>query len=154
MIVLDAVGAGELPDAGRYGDEGSNTLGNVAKTVGGLDLPMECANEIKPVLLYFDHGEKFMRTVRRPWEKWKRQRGSLFRQIRSIEHTDSEYYPIQAADILGMSARHILSGPASYRPSGGIIQRVLRLLEPLSQRLPTLGQEPLDLLEMRWARSR
>jgi len=61
---------------------------------------------------------------------------------------------IQAADILGMSARHILSGPASYRPSGGIIQRVLRLLEPLSQRLPTLGQEPLDLLEMRWARSR
>ncbi len=39
MIVLDAVGAGELPDAGQYGDEGSNTLGNVAKAVGGLDLP-------------------------------------------------------------------------------------------------------------------
>ena len=39
MIVLDAVGAGELPDAGEYGDEGSNTLGNVAEAVGGLDLP-------------------------------------------------------------------------------------------------------------------
>ena len=39
VIVLDAVGAGELPDAGTYGDEGSNTLGNVAKAVGGLDLP-------------------------------------------------------------------------------------------------------------------
>ena len=39
VIVLDAVGAGELPDAGSYGDEGSNTLGNVAKAVGGLDLP-------------------------------------------------------------------------------------------------------------------
>ncbi len=39
MIVLDAVGAGELPDAGEYGDEGSNTLGNVASAVGGLDLP-------------------------------------------------------------------------------------------------------------------
>jgi phosphopentomutase len=39
VIVLDAVGAGELPDAGQYGDEGSNTLGNVAKAVGGLDLP-------------------------------------------------------------------------------------------------------------------
>src|ERR1700722_17498336 len=39
VIVLDAVGAGELPDAGEYGDEGSNTLGNVAKAVGGLDLP-------------------------------------------------------------------------------------------------------------------
>ena len=39
MIVLDAVGAGALPDADRYGDEGSNTLANVAKAVGGLDLP-------------------------------------------------------------------------------------------------------------------
>jgi len=39
IIVLDAVGAGELPDAAEYGDEGSDTLGNVAKAVGGLDLP-------------------------------------------------------------------------------------------------------------------
>jgi phosphopentomutase len=39
VIVLDAVGAGELPDAAEYGDEGSNTLGNIAKAVGGLDLP-------------------------------------------------------------------------------------------------------------------
>jgi phosphopentomutase len=37
--VLDAVGAGELPDAADYGDEGSDTLGNVARAVGGLDLP-------------------------------------------------------------------------------------------------------------------
>jgi len=37
--VLDAVGAGALPDAGQYGDEGSDTLGNVARAVGGLDLP-------------------------------------------------------------------------------------------------------------------
>src|SRR3954467_7674864 len=40
VIVLDGVGAGELPDAGDYGDEGSDTLGNLAKAVGGLDLPM------------------------------------------------------------------------------------------------------------------
>src|SRR6266545_831012 len=39
VIVLDAVGAGALPDADRFGDEGSNTLGNVASAVGGLDLP-------------------------------------------------------------------------------------------------------------------
>jgi len=39
VIVLDAVGAGELPDAAEFGDEGSNTLGNVAHAVGGLDLP-------------------------------------------------------------------------------------------------------------------
>ena len=30
VIVLDAVGAGELPDAADWGDEGSDTLGNVA----------------------------------------------------------------------------------------------------------------------------
>src|ERR671934_1877866 len=40
VIVLDAVGAGELPDAAEYGDGGSDTLGNVARAVGGLDLPM------------------------------------------------------------------------------------------------------------------
>ena len=39
VIVLDAVGAGELPDASDWGDEGSDTLGNVARAVGGLDLP-------------------------------------------------------------------------------------------------------------------
>ncbi|HEX9352068.1 MAG TPA: phosphopentomutase [Gaiellaceae bacterium] len=39
VIVLDAVGAGELPDAAEFGDVGSDTLGNVARAVGGLDLP-------------------------------------------------------------------------------------------------------------------
>ncbi len=39
VIVLDAVGAGELPDAADFGDEGSDTLGNTARAVGGLDLP-------------------------------------------------------------------------------------------------------------------
>src|SRR3977135_4432625 len=39
VIVLDAVGAGALPDAEAYGDEGADTLGNVARAVGGLDLP-------------------------------------------------------------------------------------------------------------------
>jgi phosphopentomutase len=33
VIVMDGVGAGELPDAGGYGDEGSNTLGNIARQV-------------------------------------------------------------------------------------------------------------------------
>ncbi len=37
--MLDAVGAGALPDADQYGDAGSDTLGNVARAVGGLDLP-------------------------------------------------------------------------------------------------------------------
>ena len=38
LIVMDSVGAGELPDAGQYGDEGSDTLGNIAKAVG-LNVP-------------------------------------------------------------------------------------------------------------------
>jgi phosphopentomutase len=33
LIVLDSVGIGELPDADRYGDQGSNTVGNIAKAV-------------------------------------------------------------------------------------------------------------------------
>lgn len=39
VLVLDSVGAGELPDAASYGDQGSNTLGNTSKAVGGLHMP-------------------------------------------------------------------------------------------------------------------
>jgi phosphopentomutase len=39
IIVLDGLGAGHAPDAARFGDEGSNTLGNTAKAVGGLNAP-------------------------------------------------------------------------------------------------------------------
>lgn len=39
LIVLDSVGIGALPDAANYGDEGANTLGHIAKAVGGLNLP-------------------------------------------------------------------------------------------------------------------
>jgi phosphopentomutase len=39
IIVLDGVGIGEAPDAAAYGDAGSNTLGNVARAVGGLKVP-------------------------------------------------------------------------------------------------------------------
>lgn len=39
-IVLDSGGVGALPDAGTYGDApGANTLGNVARRIGGLHLP-------------------------------------------------------------------------------------------------------------------
>jgi len=39
IVVLDSVGVGALPDAHLYGDEGSNTLGHVAKALGGLKMP-------------------------------------------------------------------------------------------------------------------
>lgn len=38
-IVMDSVGIGALPDAERYGDAGSDTLGNIARAEGGLTLP-------------------------------------------------------------------------------------------------------------------
>ena len=34
VLVIDSAGIGELPDAAAYGDEGSNTLGNIAREVG------------------------------------------------------------------------------------------------------------------------
>lgn len=39
LIVIDSLGVGEQPDAAKYGDMGSNTLGNTAKAVGGLKMP-------------------------------------------------------------------------------------------------------------------
>ena len=39
VIVLDAVGAGALPDAADFGDEGANTLANMARVTGGLRTP-------------------------------------------------------------------------------------------------------------------
>jgi phosphopentomutase len=39
VIVLDGVGIGAAPDAADYGDEGSNSIGNVADVLGGIDLP-------------------------------------------------------------------------------------------------------------------
>lgn len=39
LIVLDSAGVGALPDADRYGDEGTNTFFHCAKEAGGLYLP-------------------------------------------------------------------------------------------------------------------
>lgn len=39
LLILDSAGIGELPDADRYGDVGSNTIANIAKAIGGLKMP-------------------------------------------------------------------------------------------------------------------
>lgn len=39
LIVLDSVGIGEMPDAGRFGDSGANTLRSAATLGGGLNAP-------------------------------------------------------------------------------------------------------------------
>lgn len=42
IIVLDAVGIGELPDADKYGDKGSNTLMHVKEALPALNLKNMC----------------------------------------------------------------------------------------------------------------
>ena len=52
ILVLDGVGIGAAPDAASYGDVGSDTLGNLARAVGGFALPnLEAAGlgRIKPL---------------------------------------------------------------------------------------------------------
>lgn len=39
LLILDSCGCGALPDAADYGDVGSDTIGGVARAVGGLALP-------------------------------------------------------------------------------------------------------------------
>ncbi len=39
VVVCDSWGVGDAPDAGAYGDEGSDTLANTARAVGGLRAP-------------------------------------------------------------------------------------------------------------------
>lgn len=43
LIVLDAVGIGELPDADQYGDKGSNTLMHIKKAIPSLNLKNMCS---------------------------------------------------------------------------------------------------------------
>jgi len=50
-IVLDSVGVGAMPDAARYGDAGSDTLGNIAR-IRGLNVPNLCdlgLGNLKPI---------------------------------------------------------------------------------------------------------
>ena len=39
ILILDACGVGELPDAAAYGDRGAATIPNVARAIGGLSMP-------------------------------------------------------------------------------------------------------------------
>jgi phosphopentomutase len=39
LIIIDACGVGELPDAAQYSDSGAATIPNVARSAGGLSMP-------------------------------------------------------------------------------------------------------------------
>jgi phosphopentomutase len=40
ILVMDSAGVGAMPDAAEYGDVGSDTLGNISRTTGGLNMPV------------------------------------------------------------------------------------------------------------------
>jgi phosphopentomutase len=65
IIVLDGVGIGEAPDAVAYGDTGSDTLGNVSRAVGGLDLPTMQAAGLGNIAKV-----KGVAPTDRPWAAW------------------------------------------------------------------------------------
>jgi len=67
LIVLDGLGVGGAPDAARYGDEGSDTLGNLAAAVGGLSLPVLRALGLGNV-----HAIRGVDPVARPRASWGR----------------------------------------------------------------------------------
>jgi phosphopentomutase len=62
LIVLDSVGIGELPDAGVYMDEGSDTLGNIARVAGDINL----VNMEKLGLGNVDNGKHGIKTSLNP----------------------------------------------------------------------------------------
>jgi phosphopentomutase len=39
LVVMDSVGIGEAPDAEKFGDKGSDTLGHIAEKMNGLKMP-------------------------------------------------------------------------------------------------------------------
>lgn len=39
LIVMDSVGIGEAPDAEKFGDKGADTLGHIAESMNGLNMP-------------------------------------------------------------------------------------------------------------------
>lgn len=39
LVVMDSVGIGEAPDAEKFGDKGSDTLGHIAEKMNGLHMP-------------------------------------------------------------------------------------------------------------------
>lgn len=60
-IVIDSVGIGELPDADRFGDKGANTIENIIKSQGQINMP----NLIKLGIGNID-GTKLINKVENP----------------------------------------------------------------------------------------
>jgi hypothetical protein len=80
--------------------------------VGGLQFAAEELVEPEPIQLYFDRNERFINSLHQVWSKGRRRPRSWPRQVRSIATTDSNCYPIQAADFLAwiVNRHHLKEG--------------------------------------------
>lgn len=64
IIVLDSLGIGEMPDAAKYGDEGSNTLGNITRAM--KDKPWYRLENLKNMGLGNIDGIDYIKKVENP----------------------------------------------------------------------------------------
>lgn len=64
IIVLDSLGIGEMPDAAKYGDEGSNTLGNITREM--KDKPWYMLKNLTSMGLGFIDGIDYIEKVNNP----------------------------------------------------------------------------------------
>lgn len=67
VVVLDSVGVGAMPDAADWGDAGTDTLGHIARAVGGLRLP-----NLESLGMGNIHAVEGVRPVARPRAAWGR----------------------------------------------------------------------------------
>lgn len=72
ILVLDGIGAGEMPDAGLYKDAGSNTLANTAISVGGLVMPTLASMGIGNAVAMSGFKAPGLDPVARPIASWGR----------------------------------------------------------------------------------
>lgn len=72
ILVLDGVGAGEMPDAADYGDAGSNTLANTALAVGGLEVPVLTSLGLGNAVAMSGKAAPGLPAVKHPLASWGR----------------------------------------------------------------------------------
>jgi len=80
IIVLDGLGIGPAPDTAAYGDGGSDTLGNVARAVGGgLKLPNLKSWDSEWIVPFPDCRQALSRRLPMGWRS-RHQRGRTARR--------------------------------------------------------------------------
>ena len=137
VLVLDGVGAGELPDAAEYGDGGSDTLGNLAEATGGLSLP-----NLRSLGLGNLHRIRGVDPVPQPRASWGRMREvsagkdsttghweMMGLQLRKPFPTFPKGFPNEVIEVL---SRRTGRGVICNRPASGT--QIIEELGPRHQR--------------------